>query len=67
VIETLITHKRELENELSERIQALFEETNQVPGRVSIKMKLADLAGQNKRIDILIQQSDSTATTLVKT
>ena len=61
VIETLIAHKQELENELSERIRALFEENNEVPGSVSIQMKLTNLAGQNNRIDILIKESGDTA------
>lgn len=64
MVEILATHKRELENELRERVRAFFEENNETPESVSIDMQLDELGGNNglSTIQILVKDASTGAT-----
>lgn len=59
MVNILAAHKRELETELREKIQAFFEANNETPESVSITMKLGELGEANSlsTIDILIKDA----------
>jgi len=59
MIEKLIAHKRELERELQERVQAFFEANDVAPNSVSIEMKLTDPAHGSQLSTIYILVKDA--------
>ncbi len=64
MIEVLAAHRRELEEELRERVWAFFAENDEAPESVSIEMKFTD-KGQDdglSTIHILVKDTCSGAT-----
>lgn len=64
MIEVLAAHKRELEKELRERVQAFFEVNDETPESVSIEMKLTtpEHSDELSTIHILVKDACSGAT-----
>lgn len=59
MVEVLTAHKQEIEKELRERVQAFFD-ANDVPvERVSIEMKLSEIAQSGELSTIHIRVKDS--------
>jgi len=67
MIEILAAHKRELENELRERVQAFFEANDETPESVSIEMKLAAPGKDNHLSTIHILVKDACSGTTLAT
>jgi len=59
MIDTLAIHKKELEKELRERVQAFFEANDEAPESVSIEMKLtkSDQDNGSSAIHILVKDA----------
>ena len=64
MIEVLAAHRKELEKELRERVQAFFEKNDEAPESISIEMKLteADQKDGSSSIHILVRDASTDIT-----
>lgn len=63
MVHKLAARKRELENELRERVQAFFEAHDETPESVSVKMKLPPLESGDDMPTIRIRIKDDLSNT----